>query len=212
MHMTSAIKEALAKIRSLPRGKRWEYIWEYYRLTFFLTAFSLFFLWAIGSFLINGVRGMFFPKESVSIAFAVPGFSDNRQWQDDCLTAIGFDPEREDFRLLVTAPHSDTSDDFRIAASVWLANGQPDVFVVDEATAQLLLEMEVLANFSETWPQELQQLAADKMVDSWRLDLSGTGFASSCGLTKEPVYLCMYADGCGFSRALEIVEYILAGN
>ena len=31
-----SLKAELDKIRRLPKGKRWEYIWEYYRLAFFL--------------------------------------------------------------------------------------------------------------------------------------------------------------------------------
>lgn len=207
--ITAVIKAELAKIRSIPPEKRWEYIWEYYRLAFFGILFGIFFFWMIGTFLVNGIRNTFFPRDSFSMAFAAAGFTDNAQWQEDCLSAIGYDEKQEDFRLLVTAPVRETSDDFRITASVWLANGQPDIFITDEATCRHLLELEALAVFSEAWPENLQQLAADRMADPWRLDISGTALAEAFGLTREPVYLCMYVHGNGFDRALDIVEYIL---
>jgi len=206
----AAIKEELNKIRSLPPKKRWEYIWEYYRMAFFGALFALFFCWMVGTFLVNSIRNTFFPKEAFSIAFASADFSNNEGWMEACLDAIGYDEKQEDFHLLTSTPYNDTTDDFRIAASVWLVNGQPDIFITDEASVQYLLELEALAAFPETWPRELQQLAENRMVDPWRLDISGTPFAEAFGLTEQPVYLSMYLHGSGFDRALDMVEYILA--
>lgn len=205
----SPLKTEFAKIRSLPRGKRWEYIWEYYRLTFFLVVFSLFFLGALGSFLVNGLVHTLNPKQSVCIAFAVSDFSNCEAWMETCQTAIGYDAAKEDLQVLVAQPHNDTSDTFRINTSVWLVNGQPDIFVVDNASYQYLLELEALADFSQTWPEELQQLARDRMVSAYALEISGTPFAEAYGITDEPVYLCMYQHGHGFLRALDIVRYLL---
>jgi len=128
---------------------------------------------------------------------------------DSCLAAIGYDETEETLQVLVTKPHSDTSDDFRINTTIWLANGQPDIFIVNEAGCQYLLELEALADFRETWPEALQQLAADRRTTPYALEISGTPFAEACGISEEPVYLCMYLHGNGFQRALEIVEYIL---
>lgn len=204
-----SLKAEFEKIRSLPKGKRWEYIWEYYRLTFFLVAFSLFFLFAIGSFLVNSLMNMLFPKDSFSIAFAAPGFSVSQVWAEDCLTALNYDEKSEEFRMLTSAPLSDAADDFRINASVWMANGQPDIFIVNESSYRYLLETDALAELEAVLPEELLLLAKDRMPDAFSLDVSGTPMAKANGLTEEQVYLCMYLYGNGFDRALELVEYIL---
>ena len=205
----SSLKAEFEKIRSLPKGKRWEYIWEYYRMAFFLCAFFLFFLLAIGSFLVNGLMNFLFPKETVSIAFAAPGFSANPVWMENCLDGIGYDEKKEAFQILTSAPLSDSSDDFRINASVWMANGQPDIFIVNESSYRHLLDLEALAELQQVLPEHLQSLAAARLIDDFALDISDTPMAEAYGLTEEPVYLCMYLDGIGFQRALNIVEYIL---
>lgn len=207
--LLSGAKEELAKIRRLSPEKRWEYIWEYYRLAFFGVLFALFFIIMIGTFLFNSIRSTFFPKESFSIAFAAVDFSNNEAWMEQCLADIGYDEKKEEFRLLTTTPLNDTTDDFRISSSVWLVNGQPDIFITDDRSCQYLLELEALAVLTESVSDHLQQLAADRMVDPWRLDISDTPFAEAYGLTEQPVYLCMYLHGSGFIRALDLVEYIL---
>lgn len=204
-----SIKSELEKIRNLPQGKRWEYIWEYYRLAFFLFAFSLFFLFAVGSFLVNGLMNTLFPKDPFSIAFAVPGFSTNQVWMETCLRALDYDEKTEDFRILISAPLSDAADDFRINTSVWMANGQPDIFVVNETSYRHLLGTESLAELQQVLPEHLQSPAAARLVDDFAMDVSGTPMAEAYGLTEGPVYLCMYLHGNGFDRALDLVEYIL---
>lgn len=206
--LASAVAE-IAKIRSLPKGKRLEYIWEYYRLTIFLVAFSLFFLGMIGSFLVNGLISMLNPRESVFIAFGTSGFVNCPEWMDRCQASIGYDETEEDLQILVTQPHSETSDNFRVSASVWLVNGQPDIFLVDEAGYRYLLELEALAELLETWPEELLLLAQNRTASPYALEISDTPFAKAYGLSEGPVYLCMYLHGNGFQRALDIVEYIL---
>lgn len=206
----SRLSSEISKLRSLSGRKRWEYIWEYYRLPFFVILFFLFFLGSLGTFLVKGAIALADPKETFSMAFAAPGFSGNDGWMQDCLDAIGYQQEQETFRLLVTKPLSDTSNDFRINAAVWLGNGQPDIFVVNEEGFRHLMALEAPANLEETWPEELLNLAAEKLEDPYRLEISGTDFARAFGISGEPVYLCMYRDGFGFQRALDVVEYILA--
>lgn len=206
----SGVSSELAKLRSLSWTKRWEYIWDYYKLPFFLILFFLFFLGSLGTFLVKGALALADPKESFSMGFAAPGFTGNDQWTQECLSAIGYQEENETFQLLVTKPLSDSSDDFRINAAVWLGNGQPDIFVVNEAGFRHLQSLEALANLTETWPEALQTMASGKLEDPYRLEISDTAFARAFAITDEPVYLCMYQDGFGFQRALDIVEYILA--
>ncbi len=205
-----SLKTELKKIRSLPKGKRWEYIWEYYRLAFFLFAFSLFFLFTIGSFLVNGLRNTLFPKDPFTMAFAAPGFSGNQAWVEDCLEKLNYDEKTEEFRLLTSAPLSDAADDFRINSSVWMANGQPDIFIVNESSYRHLLGTDALAELDQVLPEELQLLAANRTVDAFALDVSGTPMAEAFGLTEGSVYLCMYTYGSGLDRALDLVEYILS--
>lgn len=212
MHQDTAfpLKAEFEKIRSLPKGKRWEYVWEYYRLTFFLFAFFLFFLLAIGSFLANGLMNILFPKNPVSIAFAAPDFSTNQVWMENCLDAIGYDEKKENFQILTSAPLSNTSDDFRINSSVWMANGQPDIFIVNESSYRHLLSTDALAELLQVLPEHLYPLATAQMVDDFALDVSDTPMAKAYGLTEDPVYLCLYLHGNGFDRALDLVEYILS--
>ena len=150
-----------------------------------------------------------FPKETVSIAFAAPGFSANPVWMENCLDGIGYDEKKEAFQILTSAPLSDSSDDFRINASVWMANGQPDIFIVNESSYRHLLDLEALAELQQVLPEHLQSLAAARLIDDFALDISDIPMAEAYGLTEEPVYLCMYLDGSGFHRSLNIVEYIL---
>jgi len=161
----ASLKTELNKIRSLPKGKRWEYIWEYYRLTFFLVIFSVFFIGALTTFLVNSLKYTLFPKDSVSIAFASPSFSNNEVWLDACQDAIGYDEKNETLKVMATPPYNTTTDDFRITTTVWFTNGQPDIFLVDDNSCQYLQELGILVNLSESWPEDLRQLAANRMTD-----------------------------------------------
>ena len=205
----ASLKAELQKIRSLPKGKRWEYIWEYYRLAVFLIAFAIFFTWMIGSFLVNSLVSTLFPKEPFSVAFASTSFSNNEGWMQECLTAIGYDEKEEKFQLLTSTPYSDATDDFLTKTTVWFLNGQPDILIVDENSYRHLLTQEALADLTQTWPQELQALAQISKDDPYGLDITDTPFAKAYGLEGETVYLCMYIHGNGFERALDVVEYIL---
>lgn len=205
----TSVKTELQKICSLPKGKRWEYIWEYYRLTFFLVVFAAFFMGVLVTFLGNGLMNTLFPKDPVSIAFASTSFSNNEVWMDTCKEAIGYDEKAENLRVMATSPYNTTTDDFRITTTVWFTNGQPDIFLVDENSYHYLQELGILVNLSETWPEHLQQLAADRMADPFGVDISGSGIAQAYGLSDGPVYLCMVVSSSGYERALDIVEYIL---
>jgi len=204
-----SLKEEIRKIRGLPKEKRWEYIWDYYKAAFFIAAAGIFLFVTLGSFLVNMIVGTLFPKEPISIAFAVPGFSDCEPWMAQCLESIGYDDKTEKFQAMSTAPYSDIRDDFRISTTVWFTAGQPDIFVVNEAGYQYLLDLEVLADITQRWPEPLQQLAADHMAGNYALEISDTPFAEAYGLSEEPTYLCMFVSGMGFERALDIVAYIL---
>ena len=207
----SPIGAELDKIRSLPPGKRWEYVWEYYKFPVLGIAFALFMTVCLGSFLVNLVTGTLFAKPAVTVAFADASFENNEEWTARWLAGVDFQEDNETFHLLTTAPHSEERDDFRVMVSVWLANGQPDIFLVDEDSFQYLLELEALKDLEGSWPENLQALAADRMRDPFRVDLTGTAFAQAYRLS-DPVYLCMPSNSAGYQRSLDLIEYILTAN
>ena len=208
----SALKAELDKVRNLPKGKRWEYIWEYYRLVFFGIAFSVFFLWMLITFLVNGILGTLFPKDPISIAFASTDFVNCETWMEECRTAIGYDDREEALKVMATSPYNTTTDDFRITTTVWFANGQPDIFIVDAPSYQYLQELGVLVNLQEVWPDPLRKLSENWMDSAYGLEISDTGFARAYNLSDQPVYLCMVVSGAGLTRAQDIVTYILTDN
>lgn len=208
----TSVKEEFHKIRSLSPQKRWEYLWEYYKFPVLGILFGLFLTVCLGVFLVNLVTGTLFAKPAVTVAFADTSFENNEAWTAQWLSGVDFQEGKEDFHLLTTSPHSDSRDDFRIIVSVWLANGQPDIFLVDDFSYQYLMELEALRDLDSDWPEALIALSADRMVDPYRLDLSETAFANAYGLTENPVYLCMPVTSSGFQRSLDFIEYILTAN
>lgn len=204
-----SLREELEKLRALPREKRWEYIWDYYKAAILGLLAAVLLLWLLGSFVAGMIRGTFFPKAPVSVAFAVPGYTGCDSWLDSCAKAIGYDPETENLQILSTIPYTTTRDDFVIQTSLWFTAGQPDIFLVDEAGYRHLKQLEVLADLGETWPPELLALASDRMVSTDAVDVTHTPMAKACGIDAQPVYLCMFVSGKGFQRGLDIVAYIL---
>lgn len=203
----------IAKIRSLPAGKRWEYLWEYYKVPLFISLCVLAVGWMVLSFAVSAVQGTLFPKEPLSIAVAVPGFQDCDVWLEDCLDAIAYDDSKESMQILTCVPYSPEQDDFVISSTLWFTAGQPDIFLCDEATLEYLTGLDMLASLCDTWPEELLQLARDNgwtEAQPYAVDISHTRFCLEHSLNTAPVYLCMNVSGAGFSRALDIVAYLLS--
>lgn len=96
-----------------------------------------------------------------------------------------------------------------IKSTLWLTAGQPDIFIVDEDGYEYLLSLDILADLSRDWPAELQALSAGYPVTEYAVEISGTAFAREHGISDEPVYLCMFANGHGYQRGLDIAAYIL---
>lgn len=202
----------IATIRALPREKRWEYLWEYYKVPLFIFLCTLVVSWMVLSFAVSAVRGTFFPKDPISMAVTVPGFQDCDAWLADCLDAVGYDAGQESMQILTCAPYSAEQDDFVISSTLWFTAGQPDIFLCDEATLEYLMGLDMLASFPEVWPEDLLQLARDTgwtEAQPCAIDVSGIAFCQEHSL-KGPVYLCMNVSGAGFSRALDIVTYLLS--
>ena len=70
-----SFKKDLETIKSLPKEKRWKYIWDYYKIIILVLPVALIVLLILGSFCVNMVKGTFFPKDPVSIGIAVSGYS-----------------------------------------------------------------------------------------------------------------------------------------
>lgn len=207
--MDFPLKKDTETIKSLPKGKRWEYIWDYYKIPILVLPVALISLLLLGSFCVNMIIGTFFPKEPVSIAIAVSGYSASPEWVQGCEEAIGYDPKREYLQILESPPHSSERDDFVIKSTLWLTAGQPDIFIVDSGGYEYLLSLDILASLPQDWPAELLALSADYPVSENAVEISGTIFAKEHGISEEPVYLCMFAQGAGYQRGLDIAAFIL---
>ncbi|MFR3325283.1 MAG: hypothetical protein ACLTR8_12540 [Oscillospiraceae bacterium] len=204
-----SFKKDLETIKSLPKEKRWKYIWDYYKIIILVLPVALIVLLILGSFCVNMVKGTFFPKDPVSIGIAVSGCSASPDWLQSCEEAIGCDPKREYLQILESPPYSTERDDFVIKSTLWLTAGQPDIFIVDEDGYEYLLSLDILVDLSRDWPAELQALSAGYPVTEYAVEISGTAFAREHGISDEPVYLCMFANGHGYQRGLDIAVYIL---
>jgi len=204
-----SFKKDLETIKSLPKEKRWKFIWDYYKIIILVLPVALIVLLILGSFCVNMVKGTFFPKDPVSIGIAVSGYSASPDWLQSCEEAIGCDPKREYLQILESPPYSTERDDFVIKSTLWLTAGQPDIFIVDEDGYEYLLSLDILVDLSRDWPAELQALSAGYPVTEYAVEISGTAFAREHGISDEPVYLCMFANGHGYQRGLDIAAYIL---
>lgn len=193
----------------MPKEKRWKYIWDYYKIIILVLPVALIVLLILGSFCLNMVKGTFFPKDPVSIGIAVSGYSASPDWLQSCEEAIGYDPKREYLQILESPPYSTERDDFVIKSTLWLTAGQPDIFIVDEGGYEYLLSLDILVDLSRDWPAELQALSAGYPVTEYAVEISGTAFAREHGISDEPVYLCMFANGHGYQRGLDIAACIL---
>lgn len=139
-----SFKKDLETIKSLPKEKRWKYIWDYYKIIILVLPVALIVLLILGSFCVNMVKGTFFPKDPVSIGIAVSGYSASPDWLQSCEEAIGCDPKREYLQILESPPYSTERDDFVIKSTLWLTAGQPDIFIVDEDGYEYLLSLDIL--------------------------------------------------------------------
>ena len=101
-----SFKKDLETIKSLPKEKRWKYIWDYYKIIILVLPVALIVLLILGSFCVNMVKGTFFPKDPVSIGIAVSGCSASPDWLQSCEEAIGYDPKREYLQILESPPYS----------------------------------------------------------------------------------------------------------
>lgn len=207
-----SLKKDIETIKLLPKEKRWEYIWDYYKIAILVLPTTLITLLILGSFCVNMIMGTFFPKEPVSIAIAVSGYSASPEWMKDCEEAIGYDSKRECLQILESPPYSSDLDDFVVKSTLWLTAGQPDIFIVDSDGYEYLLSLDILASLPQDWPAELLALSAEYPVSENAVDISGTIFAKEHSISEEPVYLCMFVQSAGYQRGLDIAAFILENH
>ena len=191
-----SLRQEIEKVKALPKEQRLDYLWTYYKLTLFIALGAIVFVWMVVSFAVSAFMGTFFPEEPISVAVVAQTWEDAglQGWVEQCKEAIGYDEKKEELTVLTSTGPSQYNNNFVINCTCWLAAGQPDIFLCNRATLDYLLEQQVLL--------ELE-------ADTYWLDVTDSAFAQAAGVTEEPLYLCMYLNGSGRERALDIVAYIL---
>lgn len=198
-----SLKEEIEKVKALPKEQRADYLWTYYKGTLLIGVSALVLAWMVISFAVNAFMGTFFPEDPISVAVVSPTWDDAglETWAEGCKEAIGYDEKKEELSLLTSTGPSPYNDSFNISCTLWLSAGQPDIFLCSQSALDYLLEQQVLADLGP-----LLSLAEG----TYWLDITGCHFARTAGVGAEPLYLCMYKNGSGQARALDIVNYLLA--
>lgn len=194
----------IEKVRSLPKEQRFDYLWTYYKTPLFIAIAGIVLAWMVISFAVSAFMGTFFPKEPISIAIAAHTWEDAavEAWLDDCKEAIGYDEKEEDLQILTSTGSSEYNDSFNISCTLWLAAGQPDIFLCNQPTLDYLLGQQVLIDLSTVDGLPVEGTGV------YALDISHLG--ANFGIQDAPLYLCMYRNGSGHDRALDIVHYLLS--
>lgn len=199
-----SLKEEIEKVKRLPKEQRFDYLWTYYKTTLLLALAFLILGWMVVSFAVSAFLGTFFPKEPISIAVVAPSWDDAalNAFVDDCKEAIGYDEKQEDLTLLTSTGPSAYNDSFNISCTLWLSAGQPDIFLCNQQALDYLLEQQVLIDLTTVPELKLSG------TEVYALDI--TAKAGSLGIRSDTLYLCMYLNGSGHVRALDIVDCILS--
>ena len=154
------------------------------------------------SFAVSAFMGTFFPEAPISIAVVAQTWEDEglNAWVEGCKEAIGYDEKEEELSILTSTGPSQYNDSFNISCTLWLSAGQPDIFLCNGDTLDHLTEQQVLLDLSTV---------LDAQAGTYFLDVTDSAFAQAAGITAEGLYLCMYKNGSGLERAVDIVDFIL---
>ena len=198
-----SLREEIEKVKALPKEQRFDYLWTYYKFTLVIGLAGLMLAWMVISFAFNAFMGTFFPEDPISMALVSIHWDDEGldNWVEGCKEAIGYNEKTEELSVLTSTGPSDFNDSFTISCTCWLAAGQPDIFLCNKATLEYLTEQQVLTDLSTLLP-ELEE-------GTYWLDMADSAFAEAAGVSGT-LYLCMYRNGSGQTRALDIVHYLLA--
>lgn len=200
-----SLSEEIAKVKALPKEQRLDYLWTYYKTTLFIGIAILVVVWMVISFAVSAFMGTFFPKEPISIALVSPSWDDAglEAWVEGCKEAIGYDEKKEDLQILTSTGPSEYNDSFNISCTLWLTAGQPDIFLCNQSALDYLLEQQVLLDLTTYFSLDFSGEGV------YWIDITDSAFADAAGVPEEPLYLCMYINGSGLSRAVEIVNYLI---
>ncbi len=184
------IKSELAKIRKLPTGKRLSYLWDYYRIHFFLILFFLvfffFFLFPLFSQ----------PKKNTILSLAIidssqTAKSDTSALNEMILDHLGENSETEKVQIDTSGTTYDSSSSSTIKTAILLSSvGENDIVICGkDLYEQYAKENAFLSPAS--LGKKLSPAAASA-VDENAVDLSSCKKWSALGYTDyTPVYLCI---------------------
>ena len=197
-----SLREEMEKVRALPKEQRLDYLWTYYKSTLFIGLACLLLAWMVISFAVNAFLGTFFPEDPISLAVVTQTWDDGglNAWVEGCKEAIGYDEKQEELTLLTSTGPSQYDDSFNISCTLWLTAGQPDIFLCNRAALEHLQKQQVLLDLSTLLELE---------GETYWLDVTDSPFAEAAGIAQEPLYLCMYRNGSGLERALDIVRFLV---
>lgn len=201
-----SLRDEIEKVRSLPKEQRLDYLWTYYKTTLFIGIALLVVAWMVISFAVSAFIGTFFPKEPISIAVVAQHWDDAglQSWVEGCKEAIGYEEKKEDLQILTSTGPSEYSDNFNISCTLWLSAGQPDIFICNQSALNYLLEQDVLMDLTTFFSLEFSG------EGTYWIDVTDSAFAEAAGIPEEPLYLCMYINGSGLTRAVDIVNFLLS--
>jgi len=197
-----SLREEMEKVRALPKEQRLDYLWTYYKTTLLIGLACLLLAWMLISFAVNAFLGTFFPEDPISLAVVTQTWDDAglNAWVEGCKEAIGYDEKQEELTLLTNTGPSQYNDSFNISCTLWLTAGQPDIFLCNQAALEHLQKQQVLLDLSTLLELE---------GETYWLDVTDSPFAEAAGIAQEPLYLCMYRNGSGLERALDIVRFLV---
>ena len=206
-----SFKKDLETIKSLPKEKRWKYIWDYYKIIILVLPVALIVLLILGSFCVNMVKGTFFPKDPVSIGIAVSGCSASPDWLQGCEEAIGYDPKREYLQILESPPYSTERDDFVIKSTLWLTAGQPDIFIVDEDGYEYLLSLDILVDLSRDWPVDSRRIVGHGVHEHIRAVAACRRFGNGPCMRLVDGISAAFSDYIGYVKPFTIGRRVYVG-
>lgn len=197
-----SLREEMEKVRALPKEQWLDYLWTYYKSTLLIGLACLLLAWMVISFAVNAFLGTFFPEDPISLAVVTQTWDDAglNAWVEGCKEAIGYDEKQEELTLLTNTGPSQYNDSFNISCTLWLTAGQPDIFLCNQAALEHLQKQQVLLDLSTLLELE---------GETYWLDVTDSPFAEAAGIAQEPLYLCMYRNGSGLERALDIVRFLV---
>lgn len=193
------------KMKELPRGKRWAYIWGYYKIHLLLILFAIFFFF----YFIFPVFGSMRENTILSIAIidsTAAAKAGTSQLETDYLAAL---PGRTDHdRVLIdVSGSSNTSSSSEIKLTILLSSvGENDLIICDQEVYDRFHKEGAFLDLTSC----SAQLPADAVMFSTdAFDLSSCTTWQTYGYTSySPVYACIPVSCKSPERAIRFIEYL----